>query len=100
VIFNGMSNLDPMVDVCLHELPLGQCGFCKPPPPGINLIVYVTKGGLAFHNSHQCRTLLEGQVEANSKGLMVHPINPVGWSVALAGRRPCRNCCPEYRHPK
>lgn len=91
--------MDEMIE-CIHELPLGQCTFCKSPPVGVNRIVYTTKGGLAFHNDFKCRTLLEGQLEAESKGLNVHPISPLGWADAFAGRRPCRNCCPDYKHPK
>lgn len=85
--------INRMQEVCIHELPIGQCSFCKAPPSGVNKTVYVTKGGLAFHNSPKCRTLLEGQKEAESKGMDTHPIEPIGWSVAYAERRPCRNCC-------
>ena len=85
---------------CIHELPHGQCSLCKLPPPGIRNLVYVTKGGLAFHNDYKCRTLLEGQLEAESKGMTVHPINPIQWADAFASRRPCRNCCPDYKNPK
>lgn len=82
---------------CIHELPLGQCSLCKPPPIGLQRIVYMTAGGLAFHNDHKCRTLLEGQAEAASKGLTIHPINPVLWSDAFSLRRPCRNCCSQFK---
>jgi hypothetical protein len=82
---------------CIHDLPLGHCGYCKEPPFGINKIVYSTKGGLAFHNSNNCETLISGQLEADSKGLDIHPIVPTGWAVAFASRRPCRNCCPDFK---
>jgi hypothetical protein len=86
-----------MIDLCIHELPMGQCSHCKNPPEGINKIVYVTKGGLAFHNNAKCETLHSGQDEADAKGLQIHPINPIGWAEAFASRGPCRNCCPDYR---
>ena len=39
---------------------------------------------------------MAGQEEADEKGMNIHPINPVGWGVAFASKRPCRNCCPDY----
>ena len=89
-----------MEETCHHDLPIGQCALCKKPPEGINKIVYTTKGGLAFHNDYKCRTLQEGQQEAELKGMDTHPINPTNWSDAFSSRRPCRNCCPKYKHPK
>ena len=85
------------MESCIHELPLGQCSHCKEAPPGINKVVYVTKGGLALHNDPKCETLNTGQDEADSKGLNIHPINPVGWAEAFNSRRSCRNCCPNYK---
>lgn len=85
------------MDNCIHELPIGQCSHCKEAPFGINKIVYVTKGGLALHNDPKCETLSSGQDEADSKGLEIHPITPVGWAEAFNSRRPCRNCCPNYK---
>ena len=85
-----------MSDKCIHDLELGQCSHCKLTPAGINKIVYVTSGGLAFHNRPNCETLMAGQEEADEKGMNIHPINPVGWGVAFASKRPCRNCCPDY----
>ena len=86
-----------MSEKCIHDLELGQCSHCKLPPRGINRIVYVTSGGLAFHNRPNCETLLAGQEEADEKGMNIHPINPMGWGAAFASKRPCRNCCPEYK---
>ena len=82
-----------MDDLCLHELPLGQCSICKAPPPGINKIVYITKGGTTFHNVTFCATLNAGQAEAETKDFDIHPIEPVSWSSVSISRRPCRNCC-------
>ena len=89
-----------MSELCIHELPIGQCSHCKVPPTGINKTVYVTKGGMAFHNDPKCETLNSGQAEAESKGLEIHPINPIGWGDAFSARRPCRNCCPGYKQNK
>jgi len=85
------------MDTCIHELPIGQCSHCKEAPIGINKVVYVTKGGLALHNDPKCETLNSGQDEADSKGLNIHPIYPVGWAEAFNSRRPCRNCCPDFK---
>ena len=85
------------MDTCIHELPIGQCSHCKEAPIGINKIVYVTKGGLALHNDAKCETLNSGQDEADSKGLNIQPIKPVGWAEAFNSRRPCRNCCPDFK---
>ena len=78
---------------CIHEFATGQCGLCKEPPKGINKIVYITRGGMSFHNNPRCRTLASGQADAESKGLEVHPITPVKWAIADETRRRCRNCC-------
>ncbi len=82
-----------MTERCIHDFEAGQCGLCKEPPKGVNKIVYVTSGGLAFHNDPKCRTLTSGQEDAESKGLETHPITPVKWAVAYETRRRCRNCC-------
>jgi hypothetical protein len=82
-----------MIERCIHDFEPGQCGLCKEPPKGINQIVYVTGGGMAFHNKPNCRTLTQGQTEADDKGLNTHPITPVKWAVAAETRRKCRNCC-------
>ena len=87
-----------MPDLCIHEFELGQCAHCKLPPVGVNKIVYVTKGGMAFHNKSNCETLTAGQEEADEKGMNIHPINPIGWADAFKDRRPCRNCCPQYKN--
>ena len=86
-----------MTTRCIHDLEFGQCSHCKLPPKGINKIVYITKGGLAFHNISSCETLASGQDDADKKGMNIHPITPLGWADAFATRRPCRNCCPDYR---
>ena len=87
-----------MSDRCIHDLETGQCSHCKPPPLGINKIVYVSSGGLAFHNRPNCETLASGQEEADNKGMNTHPITPIGWAAAFATKRACRNCCPGYNH--
>ena len=87
-----------MSDKCIHDPELGQCSHCKLPPAGINKIVYVTSGGLAFHNRPNCETLMAGQEEADEKGMNIHPITPMGWGAAFATKRACRNCCPGYKH--
>jgi hypothetical protein len=87
------GGITQVTDRCIHEFEIGQCGLCKEPPPGVNPVVYITQGGMAFHNDPRCRTLTEGQLEADGKGLNIHPITPIKWAVANETRRRCRNCC-------
>ncbi len=82
-----------MSERCIHEFEVDQCGLCKTPPKGIKKVVYITKGGMSFHNNPRCRTLASGQNEAEGKGLDIHPITPVNWAIANETRRQCRNCC-------
>lgn len=82
-----------MSDLCIHELPEGQCSHCKLPPRGINKIVYITKGGNTFHNRSNCSTLASGQSKAEEMDLNIHAITPISWSQVANTRKPCRNCC-------
>jgi hypothetical protein len=77
-----------MNELCLHELPTGQCSYCKVPPNGINKVVYVTAGGTSFHNIPYCATLKTGQDEAEALGMETHPI--------INTRKACRNCCSDF----
>jgi hypothetical protein len=85
-----------MDELCLHDLPVGQCSHCKQPPHGIYKVVYVTAGGTSFHNIPYCATLKTGQDEAEALGLEIHPINPIGWAEAFNTRKACRNCCSDF----
>ena len=86
------GGITQMSERCIHDFEPGQCSLCKEPPKGINKIVYVTAGGMSFHNDPKCRTLNSGQDDAENKGLNIHPITPVKWAVANESRRRCRNC--------
>ena len=88
------------MDGCIHGLQIDYCSPCTPPPMGINKTVYVTKGGMAFHNDSECEALKLGQAEAEYKGLENHPINPTGWANAFNERKPCRTCCQDYKPNK
>lgn len=78
---------------CMHDLLIGQCSFCVKPPWGINPVVYTTKGGISYHNWHECTYLASGQEYAYSQGKVNHPINPVQWSAVKDFKEPCLWCC-------
>ena len=86
------------MDRCIHEMELDQCAHCKLPPKGINKIVYATLGGQVFHNFPKCEYLASGQNWAESKGMNLHPINPVAWGTAMATRGACELCCIDYHN--
>jgi hypothetical protein len=78
---------------CIHDFLAGQCGHCKPPPFGINEVVFTTKGGQVFHNWHDCAFLREGQFLAESRGQDNHPILPTKWSEVFNSNGACEWCC-------
>lgn len=78
---------------CIHDLSEGQCGHCKPPPYGINDVVYTTKGGQVFHNWSDCAFLHDGQSLAELRGQENHPILPTKWSVVFYANGACEWCC-------
>jgi len=80
----------------LTDLFVDQCGHCKKPPIGLNEIVYITKGGMVFHNDPKCEYLSSGQSFAANKGFEIHPINPIGWMHAMTSRGACELCCLSY----
>lgn len=85
-----------LLDRCIHDLLVGQCGFCIKPPWGINPIVYTTKGGKSFHNWNECTYLDSGQEYAYRQGKDNHPVNPVQWTAVKDFRDPCQWCCAIY----
>jgi len=86
-----------MSDFCIHEMERDFCIYCRKPPIGINQIVYITKGGQAFHNKPDCASLEIGQDYAYGKGMKNHPVTPVGWGQAYVSKHPCLTCCPDYK---
>lgn len=81
---------------CKHELPLGQCSFCKEAPFGIYEIGFKTKYGHAFHNWQECPLIEEGQKFAVSRGGEATEVVNVSWSSALQDLQPCEWCCALY----
>lgn len=81
---------------CIHELPVGQCGFCKELPFGINKVGFKTKHGHAFHNWNPCVNLEVGQNFAVSRGGEATEIINVTWSSSLQNLQPCEWCCALY----
>lgn len=78
---------------CIHELPEGQCGFCKEVPFGINNVGFKTQFGRAFHNWKDCVNLEDGQHFAESRGGVATEIVSVTWSSSLQNLQPCEWCC-------
>lgn len=81
---------------CIHELPLGQCAFCKEVPFGIHEIGFKTKHGRAFHNWNTCPLISDGQNFAVSRGGEASEIVNVTWSSGLQDLQPCEWCCGLY----
>ena len=78
---------------CIHDLVLGECGFCKETPFGLNGIVYRTSFGKAFHNWNNCEYLESGQKFAESKGGSSTEITSITWSSANSTLYTCEWCC-------
>ncbi|MGW2373406.1 MULTISPECIES: hypothetical protein [Kitasatospora] len=83
---------------CDHGLIVGQCGHCKPVPPGLTASVWTTRGGSVFHRSVACDALADGQARAARTGRDVHQPTRVALADAMAqGRGACIPCFPGYR---
>ncbi|MFF3226420.1 ribonuclease HI [Nocardia suismassiliense] len=81
-------------DLCRHELPAGQCDYCRSLPIGVLARGYRTRGGRAYHNDPRCQWLLEGQAASARQGKTTHDIVPVAWhAVDPAELQPCEWCC-------
>ncbi|MBO1418450.1 hypothetical protein [Streptomyces sp. FH025] len=77
---------------------VGQCGHCKPVPPGLTARVWITRGGTVFHRSPACEALGDGQARAARFGMEVHRPVQVPLATAMGERRgACIPCFPGYR---
>ncbi|MEV0294187.1 ribonuclease HI [Nocardia sp. NPDC050710] len=84
----------PEDDLCRHELPPGQCDYCRALPTGVLSRGYRTRGGRAYHNDSRCKWLLDGQAQSGRQGKNIHDIVPVPWhSVDPTELQPCEWCC-------
>ena len=81
------------ISTCIHELPEGQCGFCKEVPFGIHSVGFKTQHGNAFHNWKDCYTIEKGQSLAVSRGGDASETTSVTWSSSLQDLQPCEWCC-------
>ena len=79
---------------CRHEMVVNACVYCKPPPPGIQPTVYITKGGDHFHNRDDCPALHSGWEKASSHLQETHPVRSVSWTEVVNTRDRCRTCVP------
>jgi hypothetical protein len=84
---------DCMGTRCIHDFLLGECGYCKELPFGLNGVVYRTTYGKAFHNWNNCEYLESGQKFAESKGGSATDIISITWSSASQNLYPCEWCC-------
>ncbi|WP_439664090.1 hypothetical protein ACSHWB_23170 [Lentzea sp. HUAS TT2] len=81
-------------DECKHLLPTRQCDLCRPPPPGVLMQGWRTKGGRAYHNDPECKWLQKGQNSLRVIGRDTHEVVPVRWDrVNPAKLQPCEYCC-------
>lgn len=81
---------------CQHGLEESWCDLCVAPPPGVQAMVWVTKGGNHFHNDPNCQALDDGQYESAQRGDRVHARQHVLWSSVRHERSRCRTCVPRY----
>jgi hypothetical protein len=81
---------------CKHGVNRERCFDCRKPPKGVNAVVYITKGGLAFHNRRSCMVLRMGQKGAESSGMNTHEVTSVAWNQVALERDACLYCC----HPQ
>jgi hypothetical protein len=85
---------------CIHDLTASQCGTCKPPPPGVPRMVWITQGGDAFHLGPNCEALLSGQGRAERRGQGTHEPENVAYTTARAVvRDACQRCFPRQTPP-
>jgi hypothetical protein len=78
---------------CKHDLPVGSCAFCRPPPPHLTKRVFRTARGEAFHRAESCTWLRNGQQDAERRDKQTHPVQLVDLVDAqTAGLEPCRHC--------
>ena len=85
-----------MSEPCIHELPRGQCSYCRELPFGINKMVHRTGFGNAFHNWPNCEYLESGQKFAESRGKEISDVVTVSWSEVSQKLYPCEWCCALY----
>jgi hypothetical protein len=79
---------------CVHELPAGWCGLCKPPGADVLPHGYRSAGGDAYHNDPDCLWLLKGQRRAHRQGKNVHDVAGLAWASVEPGElQPCEFCC-------
>jgi hypothetical protein len=80
---------------CIHDLTASQCGTCKPRPPGVPRLVWITEGGDAFHLRPTCEALLSWQGRAEHRGQGTHEPENVACTTARAVvRDACQRCFP------
>ena len=78
---------------CIHDLTIGECGYCREVPFGLNGVVFRTNFGKAYHNWKNCEFLEEGQKFAESKGGYSTEIVTITYSAASQNLYPCEWCC-------
>ncbi len=84
----------PDDDHCRHELPPGQCDYCRMLPSGVLPRGFRTRGGRAYHNDARCTWLLEGQRQSARQGKNTHDVVAVAWHAVDPGElQPCEWCC-------
>jgi hypothetical protein len=81
---------------CRHGLLPGQCAECGRRPRGVPRMVWITKGGDAFHRDPDCEALIAGQGYAERLGQRTHEPESVAYTTARAsGRSACLYCLPQ-----
>ena len=78
----------------MHDLLPSQCAACAPPPGGLPVRVYLTKGGSVFHRSRSCGGLQDGQRYAARLGMNTHPVELIPLSAVRDRLGACEVCFP------
>ena len=78
------------MDRCRHDLPIGMCADCDP----LNAVkVWISAGGVRFHNSAFCEALARGQRQVEERGGTPDPPREVPLPRAQEeGRTLCETC--------
>jgi hypothetical protein len=78
---------------CFHEIPSGQCVYCKPVPANAPARLWITEGGSVFHRTLGCDGLRDGQRYALRLGMNIHKPRQISYIVAQSsGRGSCEVC--------
>lgn len=87
-------------DPCKHAYPTrDQCPICRNEATPVNVVVYTTEGGDAYHFNPNCSALAYGQDLVRERGGTPAPIRTTHEYLVKGERGPCRTCKPKKPKP-